>query len=99
MDAALYPEMFALEGSHWWFTARHEIVRNLLRRFIRQAGERPRIGDLGCGCGMLLSLLAKEYDGSGIDASPQAVESAAWPSRWATSTGRFPGPVTPWMPS
>jgi SAM-dependent methyltransferase len=73
VDESLYAEMFALEEKHWWFTARHAIIQSLLRRSVRASCDRPRIADLGCGCGKLLSLLAADYDIIGLDGSPLAV--------------------------
>ncbi len=34
MESALYAEMFAVEQRHWWFAAKHEIVLDLLRRYL-----------------------------------------------------------------
>ena len=74
MESYLYKEMFALEQNHWWFAAKHRIVLELLgRHFAGQAG-RWRVADIGCGCGRMLELLAKDYDAMGLDASPLAVE-------------------------
>jgi len=75
MNAEVYEEMYRVESRHWWFRAKHKIVRHLLRRYVKPTdGRRPRVVDLGCGCGYLLSLLKDEYDAVGLDGSPQAVE-------------------------
>ena len=57
-------EMFAVEQRHWWFAAKHRIVMDLLERYLpnkNAAGrhERPRVADLGCGCGGMLAQLSK----------------------------------------
>ena len=79
MRDELYDEMFVMEQRHWWFAGKHRIVASLLERYLPPAenGRKPRIADLGCGCGMLLSKLRDKYDVSGVDMSPQAVAFSA----------------------
>ena len=77
MDEKLYDEMYSLESRHWWFKAKRRIVLSVLERLIgrsRGPSRGPRVWDVGCGCGMMLSdLLARGYDAVGFDASPVAV--------------------------
>ncbi len=80
MDDALYEEMFRMEQSHWWFCAKHRIVRALLDRFLPGPAamaaaprRRRRVADLGCGCGMMLQKLRGDFDAVGMDDSPQAI--------------------------
>jgi 2-polyprenyl-3-methyl-5-hydroxy-6-metoxy-1,4-benzoquinol methylase len=102
MRDELYGEMFLMEQSHWWFQAKHKIVRELLGRYLGKEGgsrqsaagseekasalpatgnespaARPRIADLGCGCGMMLYQLKDEYEVTGLDGSEQAVAFSA----------------------
>ena len=78
MRDELYPEMFDMEQRHWWFRAKHTIVGNLLHRYLPPtADRRPRIADLGCGCGMMLYKLRDSYDVVGLDGSPQAIAFCA----------------------
>ncbi len=78
MDRALYAEMFAVEQRHWWFAAKQRIVLDLLRRLLPRAPrDRPRVADLGCGCGGMLARLAERYEVTGMDASPEAAAFAA----------------------
>src|SRR5262245_48165974 len=83
MDRALYAEMFAVEQTHWWFRAKHRIVRDLLGRYLPRPDDGAfraspvRIADLGCGCGGMLAALAQEYDVTGLDASPEAAAFSA----------------------
>ena len=78
MRDELYQEMFEMEQRHWWFAAKHRIVENLLARMLPQReGERRKIADLGCGCGMLLYRLKDRYDVVGVDGSPKAIEFCA----------------------
>jgi SAM-dependent methyltransferase len=75
MNDEVYEEMYRVESRHWWFGAKHKIVRSLLARYAPATGTtRPRVVDLGCGCGYLLSLINGRYDAVGLDGSPQAVE-------------------------
>lgn len=75
MNDEVYEEMFRVESRHWWFGAKHKIVRGLLTRYAPTSeGRRPRVVDLGCGCGYLLWLLKDQYDAVGLDGSAQAVE-------------------------
>ena len=75
MNDEVYEEMYRVESRHWWFQAKHKIVRSLLARYAPPTpGHKPRVVDLGCGCGYLLSLIKEEYDAVGLDGSPQAVE-------------------------
>lgn len=75
MNAPVYEEMYQVESRHWWFGAKHKIVRNLLARYAPPMPTyKPRVLDLGCGCGYLLHLLQGQYDAVGMDGFPQAVE-------------------------
>lgn len=75
MNDEVYEEMYRVEGHHWWFGAKHKIVRSLLARYMPPTPtHKPRVIDIGCGCGYLLSLIKDEYDAVGFDASSQAVE-------------------------
>ena len=78
MRDKLYGEMFEMEQRHWWFQAKLTIVASLLKRYLyRSPGQRPRIADLGCGCGMMLYQLRNDYDVVGMDGSPQAIAFCA----------------------
>lgn len=79
MNDEVYEEMYRVEGRHWWFGAKHRIVRNLLSRYAPASPhanppKKPHVIDLGCGCGYLLHLINDTYDAVGMDGSPQAVE-------------------------
>ena len=95
MDKVLYEEMYRMERSHWWFSAKRGIVLSLLAEFLQpdRLGRRLRVADLGCGCGMMLSdLAAAGYDAVGVDASDLALEFCRARSVSAVP-GRLPGPV------
>ena len=88
METQTYDEMFAMEERHWWFRARRCIVLNLLERCVRpRDGHRPRLADLGCGCGANLAAYCHEYDAWGTPL--QETQSGAsnrfrYQSNWIT---------------
>src|SRR5690349_10951775 len=75
----VYSEMFRIEDAHWWYVSKQEIVLDLLRRYLPAPanGERPRVADLGCGCGAMLNRMKDRYDAVGVDGSPHAIEFSA----------------------
>jgi SAM-dependent methyltransferase len=77
VDQALYDEMYRLEQRHWWFAAKRRIVGSLLERFstvLPTEERKPRVCDLGCGCGMQAAeLAARGWDVVGVDASEDAL--------------------------
>lgn len=79
MDHDVYQQMFETERDHWWFAARHRLARSLLDRYLAssvglQNSARPRVADLGCGCGMTAVRLADKYDVVGLDMSDSAID-------------------------
>src|SRR5688572_425114 len=99
MHHELYEEMFEMEQRHWWFAAKHRIVADLLRRYVRPTVNsstavtgRPRVADLGCGCGMMIFKLKDAYDVVGVDGSPRALEFCARRSM-RTTLGHLPGNI------
>jgi SAM-dependent methyltransferase len=75
MDDSVYREMFDLEDRHWWFVAKRAIVAKLLARYLPAAGGvRPRVADIGCGCGATIAMLNGTYDVVGVDSAEQARE-------------------------
>lgn len=74
MNDEVYEEMYRVESRHWWFGAKHKIVQSLLQRYVpATVSHKPRVVDLGCGCGYLLSLIKDRYDAVGMDSFPQAI--------------------------
>src|SRR3990172_4021375 len=77
MEADLYDQLWEIEQRHWWFQARRQIVRSLIRRYsAHPAKRRLSLCDLGCGTGGNLAALADEHDVVGVEYSPQAREYA-----------------------
>jgi len=64
-----------LEDRHWWFTARREILRALLRA-VAPPGRGTALVDIGCGTGGNSAAFAAEYDVLGLDPSADAIALA-----------------------
>lgn len=69
MEAHAYDQFRELERTHWWFLARHDIFKTLLkRRVLPGLGDGPvRSLDLGCGMGAHLDFLAEHGPVVGSD--------------------------------
>jgi trans-aconitate methyltransferase len=65
----------ALEETHWWFTARRQIVGAVLAALVPPSSD-SRIVEIGCGTGANLAALADCYDCLGIDVNQEAVDWA-----------------------
>lgn len=75
MNEPEYQKMFEAEDQYWWFCARRELARTLLRR--HGTGEPTHLLDLGCGTGAALSELKLDYPSAvcvGVDASSTALQ-------------------------
>lgn len=75
MNEPEYQKMFEAEDQYWWFCARRELARALLRRHAH--GEPTHLLDLGCGTGAALSELKCDHPGAlcvGVDASATALQ-------------------------
>jgi trans-aconitate methyltransferase len=81
MQSAQYQLHARVEDSHWWFTGRRRIMRDLVRQVLPPS-EDTLVVDVGCGTGANLAALADDYDCVGIDPSSEAIELAR---------RRFPG--------
>ena len=57
MDIAVYHEFAALEDWNWWFRARREILRRVLRRCLRDRKD-LRVLEVGSGTGGNLNMLS-----------------------------------------
>ena len=78
MQEVMYDLHFAHERTHWWYTARRDIVLSLLRPELQR---KPRLHDtrlldIGCGGGGMLEWLRTFGDAVGVDPSSAAVDHA-----------------------
>ena len=71
MDPKLLTSFATVERTHWWFTARCEILRSVTDRFVPAGGA---LLDVGCGTGFFIESVADRYEAWGVDPSPTAVE-------------------------
>jgi SAM-dependent methyltransferase len=70
-----------LEDRHWWFTARREILRQLVAA-VAPPRQGLALADVGCGTGGNAAAFAADYRVLGLDPSPDAI---------ALARERFPG--------
>jgi SAM-dependent methyltransferase len=70
MDRIVYDRMAELDGRHWWYRARRDILADLITRKIRLRAD-ARILEIGCGTGHNLEMLQRfgRADGIEIDAA------------------------------
>jgi len=72
MEEHVYPQMYAVEKEHWWFTARTRILMRYLQSRLKLPGT-ARVLDIGCGTGAILEELSRRYQSYGTDTAPQAI--------------------------
>lgn len=68
-----YTRIYELERSHWWYQTLHHIVFDAITR---HAPPQPRVLDVGCGTGGLLSGLPPDARAVGCDLHPEALRLA-----------------------
>ena len=72
MKKNAYSEMFAVEDTHWWYVALHDLVTSLSD--VQFSKKSLKVLDAGCGTGGLLSILSKAgHDIEGFDYSDDAL--------------------------
>jgi len=97
----MQPQQFQLHADielrHWWFVARRQIMRRLIREVLPPSPE-ATIVDVGCGTGANIGMLAGDYRCVGIDTSAEAIDRAR-PSFPLVHflQGRAPGDLGPIM--
>jgi SAM-dependent methyltransferase len=76
MERIVYDRMAELDGRHWWYRARRDILADLIERRIKLPAD-ARILEIGCGTGHNLEMLARfgRVDGIEIDEAARAIAS------------------------
>ena len=75
MQQHTYSIMYQIEGSHWWFAGRRQIIATFLESIFKNfPSGKPQILDVGCGTGANLELLGEYGDAQGVDVSTDALQ-------------------------
>lgn len=75
MQSAQFELHAKIEESHWWFTARRQIMQALVEQVLPPDGK-STIVDVGCGTGGNIATLVDGYKCVGIDTSADAIQFA-----------------------
>jgi SAM-dependent methyltransferase len=70
VDPELFNTFASVERTHWWFTARRDILLSITERHVAPGSA---ILDVGCGTGYFIEGLGGRYEAWGIDPSPISV--------------------------
>jgi SAM-dependent methyltransferase len=73
MEEAAYDAIAKSERTHWWYSARREILEWACGRALLGAPKDGLLYDLGCGVGANLPMLSRFGEVVGVDGSEQAV--------------------------
>jgi SAM-dependent methyltransferase len=75
MERVVYDRMAELDGRHWWYRARRDILADLIARKIDLPAD-ARILEVGCGTGHNLEMLQRFGRADGIEIDPAARDLA-----------------------
>ena len=73
MKADEIHKMRSMEDWYWWFVANRRLVLSIVDGLLPATGAQPRLLDVGCGSGSLLSELKERGMAVGTDLSPEAL--------------------------
>ncbi|VAW55450.1 hypothetical protein MNBD_GAMMA05-2481 [hydrothermal vent metagenome] len=73
MNIEMYQRFFDIQNKHWWFLTRKNIVLAMISRYLAISNE-PKILDIGCGSGVMLSALDTIGETYGMDMSDDAIK-------------------------
>ena len=76
MDAEAYKEMIALQKEHWWFVARRDVIRSLMKMQMDESST-SKVLEIGCGVGGNVGLLSQWGHYCGIDMHKPAIDYCA----------------------
>lgn len=74
MERAEFEAMAEMDGRHWWYRGRRQIVLTVLDQLKLPPG--AKVLDAGCGSGLMLGELERYGSVSGVDSSSLAIEAA-----------------------
>ncbi len=92
MERAVYDRMAAIDGEHWWFAARRDIIASLMADRIAR-GRNLRILEVGCGTGANLATLQRFGTVDAIEPDDAARAIAAGRSGVPVKGGYLPDGV------
>jgi SAM-dependent methyltransferase len=92
MDRSAYVRLGELEGEHWWFSARREILKSVIRRFAPQ-GRGLRLLEAGCGTGGNLRMLAEFGRLDAFELDREARAAAGTKAPVDIRSGRLPDDI------
>jgi SAM-dependent methyltransferase len=72
MERAEYATMFRVEETHWWYSALHRLIFQMLEAELPD-WRAKEIVDVGCGTGAILKQLGNPEKNMGIDLAPEAI--------------------------
>jgi len=92
MDRIVYDRMAEHDSTHWWYTARRDILHDYVARYAALPGD-ARILEIGCGTGHNLPMLQQfgKVDAIEIDDAARAIAS----KRLGKPAGSAPLPDLP----
>jgi SAM-dependent methyltransferase len=73
MEPAEYSLMSAVEGRHWWWRARRDILARTIERYAPASDGPRRVLEVGCGTGGNLPMLARFGEVTGAESDATAI--------------------------
>ena len=89
MNEAEYRKLVEFETGYWWFVSRRRLVHSLIWKHVPHLSETSSYLDVGCGCGMALGEIGREFAKPvGMDISMTALAIAGLSCSFETRSGR-----------
>lgn len=92
MERNVYQRLEEIEGEHWWFRARRNILKSVITRYAPRSGP-LKILEAGCGTGGNLAMLAELGTLEAFEFDREARERAAQKSAAVVKFGCLPDEV------